>query len=91
MGILRSMFKNLPSPPIQCCEPIRWLDARFAPCLSPLLRGSRGKTSEIVQIAVFPIIFVTDCLKNLKNFKCAILQLVVFNHFEGVQLPIKSL
>ena len=36
------------------------LDANFAHCSSTLLRGGRGDKYKIVQIAVFPIIFVTD-------------------------------
>ena len=36
------------------------LDANFAHCSSTLLRGERGDKHKIVQIAVFPIIFVTD-------------------------------
>ena len=91
MGILKNMFKNPPSPPIQCCEPATWLDASFAHCFSTLLIERRTEKHELVQIAAFPIIFVTDCLKNLKNFKYGILELVVLNHYEGMQLPITSL
>ena len=40
---------------------------KFRHCSSKLLRGGRGEKNRIVQIAVFPIIFVTDCLKNLQN------------------------
>ena len=45
----------------------------------------------IVQIAVFPIIFVSDFLKNLQNFKCGILLLFILNQIEGMYLPIMSL
>ena len=78
-------------PPIQCCEPITSLDASFTRCFSTLLRGGRGQKHQIAQIAVFPIIFVTDCLKKSEKFKCSILQLYFFNHLEGKQLPITSL
>ena len=53
--------KNSPSPPIQFCKPITLLDASFAHCSSTLLRETRGKKHKIVQIAGFPIIFVTEC------------------------------
>ena len=91
MRILKSVFKNPPSPPIQCCEPIALLDASFVHCFSTLLRGGRRQRHETVLIAVFPITFVTDCLKKSEKNKCSILQLVVLNHFEGMQLPITSL
>ena len=90
MGILKSVFKNPPSPHIQCSEPIAKLDASFAHCFSILLRGGRGQQHEIALVAVFAIIFVTDCLKKSGKRKCSILQLVVLNHFEGMQLPIMS-
>ena len=68
-------------PPVQCCEPITFLDASFTYCSSPytmlrthniawckfyltLLRGGKGEKHKIVYIAVFPILFVTDCRKN---------------------------
>ena len=50
-----------------------------------------GQKHKIVQIAVFPIIFVNDYLKKLKNLKCGILHLLVLNQIEGMQLPIKNL
>ena len=62
----KKCVENSPSPPIQCCEPITLLDASFAHCSSTLLREGRGEKNKIVQIAVFPIIFVTDYLKNCK-------------------------
>ena len=34
---------------------------------------------------------VTDCLKNLRNFKCGILQLLILNQIEGMHLPTTSL
>ena len=74
-GNFKKCVENFPSPPIQCCEPITLLDASFAHYSSTLSRGGRGEKHKIVQIAVFPIIFVTDCLKNLQNFKCGILLL----------------
>ena len=55
-----------------------------------MLRGGRGEKHKIVQIAVFPIIFVTDCLKNLQNDKCGILQLFILNQVQGMCLPITS-
>ena len=61
MGILKSVFK-IPSLPLkQCCEQIALLDASFAHFYSTLGRGGRGEKHKIVQVAVFPIIFVTDC------------------------------
>ena len=76
------------SPPIKCCKLITLLDASFAHCSSTLLRGGRGEKHKIVQIAVFPIIFVTDCLKNLQNLKCGILELLILSQIEGMHLPI---
>ena len=64
MGILKSVFKIPPFAPIQCCEPITLLDASFAHYSSTLFSGGRSPTSS------FSIIFVTDCLKILQNFKC---------------------
>ena len=91
MRILKSLFENPPSPLTQCCKPITELDASFAHCFSTLLRGGREEKHEIALIAVFPTIFVTDCLKKSEKRKCSILQLVVLNHFEGMILPITSL
>ena len=51
--VLKSMFKNLP--------------LSFPHCFTMMLRGERGKKQKIVQIAVFPVFFVTDCLKNPEN------------------------
>ena len=76
---------------MQCCEPITLLDASFTHCPSTLLKGARGEKHKIVQIAVFPIIFVTDCLKNLQNLKCGILELLILSQIEGMHLPIKCL
>ena len=56
-----------------------------------LLKGRKGEKQKIVQIAAFPIIFVTDCLENLQNFKCGILQLLILNQIEGMHLAITSL
>ena len=72
-------------------EPITLLDASFAHCYSTLLRGGRGEKHKIAHIAVFPIIFVTDCQKNLQNFMCSILLLLILNQTEGINLPITSL
>ena len=91
MGILKSTFKIPPVLPIQCCEPITLLDASFAHCSSTLLRGGRGEKRKIVEIAVLPKIFVTDCLKNLQNLKCGILELLILSQIEGMHLPITSL
>ena len=63
----------------------------FAHCSSTLLRGRRGERHKIVQIAVFPIISLTDCLKNLQNFKCGISLLLILNQIEGMYLPITPL
>ena len=87
----KKCVSSSPSLPIQCCKPITLLDASFAHCYSTLLRGGRGEKHKIVQIAVFPIIFVTDCLKNLQNDKCGILQLLILNQVEGMCLSIASL
>ena len=85
------MCLKFPLSPIQCWEPITLLDASFAHCSSTLLRGGRGEKHKIVQIAVFPIIFVTDCLKNLQSFKYGILLLLILNQIEGMYLPIMPL
>ena len=50
-----------------------------------------GEKHNIAQITVFTIIFVTDCLKNLKNFSCGILQLLILNQIEDMHLAITSL
>ena len=34
-----------------------------------MLRGGSGKKQEVVQKAVFPITFVTDCLKKSEKFQ----------------------
>ena len=91
MRNLKSVFKNSPSPPIQCCEPIGLLDARFAHCCSTLVSRRRGEKNKVVQVAVFSITFVTDCLKNQQNFKCGILLLLILNQIEAMYLPITSL
>ena len=49
-----------------------------------LLRGETREKHKIVQIAVFPIIFVTACLKNLQNLKCGILELLSLSQIESV-------
>ena len=46
---------------------------------------------KIVQIAVFPIIFVTDYLKNVQNWKCSIIEMLIQSQIEGMHLPITSL
>ena len=55
------MCLKFPPPPLQCCELVTLLDASFDHCSSTLLREGRGGKHKIVQISVFPIIFVTDC------------------------------
>ena len=73
-GNFKKCVWNFASPPIQCWEPIalldasfvHWepttlLDASFAHCSSTWLRRGRGEKHKIVQIAVYPILFVTDC------------------------------
>ena len=83
----------------ELCDFVTWLDTSFAHCSSTLLRGGGGGgggrraegEKHIVQIAVFPIIFVTDCLKNLQNLKCGILELLTLSQIEGMDLPITSL
>ena len=62
------------------CEPITLLDANFAHCCSTWLRGGSGEKHKIVQIAVFLIIFLTDCLKNLQKFEVRYFRVV---HFES--------
>ena len=68
-----------------------FLGASFAHCSSTLLGGGRGEKHKIIQMAVFPIIFVTDCLKNLQNFKCCYLLLLILSESKGMYLPITSL
>ena len=51
----------------------------------------RGEKHKIVKIAVFPIIFVIDCLKNLQNLKCSILEFLILSQIEGMHLSITSL
>ena len=73
-GNFKKCVWNFASPPIQCWEPIalldasfvHWepttlLDASFAHCSSTWLRRGRREKHKIVQIAVYPILFVTDC------------------------------
>ena len=83
-------FKNFPSPPMQCCKPITWLKAGFTHSSSTFLRKGRGEKHTIVKIAVFPIIFSTDSLENLRNFRSGILQLLILNQIECMHLPITS-
>ena len=65
MAILKPVFKILPSPPLQCCQSITQVDVIFAShCFSTLLKRAREQKQKIVQTAIIPIIFVTDCLKN---------------------------
>ena len=90
-GNFKKCFKNPHSPPIQCCKPITLLDGSFGHCSSILLRGGWGEKHKIVQIAVFPIIFVTDFLKNLQDLKCSISELLFFNQIERMHLRIASL
>ena len=88
MKILKSAFKI---PPLPLCKPITVLDASFTHCSSTLLRGEIGEKHKIGQIAVFPIIFVPDCLKILQNLKCSILEWLVLSQIEGMHLPTTSL
>ena len=76
---------------MQCCKPIKQLDASFAHSFSTLLREGRRQKHEIAQILVFAIIFVTDCLQKSEKFKCGILHFVVLNHTESQLLSISSL
>ena len=46
---------------------------KFPSFFLTIVKGGRGEKQKIVQIAVFPIIFVTDCLKKYQK-----LQLWVF-------------
>ena len=64
---------------------------QFCSLFLNIVNRGRGEKHKIVQIALFPIIFVTDCLKNLQNFKCDILQLLILNQIEDMYLPITSL
>ena len=89
MRILKSVLKNSRSLPIQWCEPLTKLKAGFAHSFSVMM--GRCRNTELLKIAVFLIIFVTDCLKISQKLKCNILHLVVWNDFEGMQLPITSL
>ena len=84
MQILKSAFKIPPSP-------LYNVDAGFAHCFSTLLEKGAGEKHQIVQIAVFPIIFVTDFLKTLQHLLCGILELLILCQIEGMHLPITSL
>ena len=42
------------------------------------------KKRKIIQISVFPIIFVTDSFKKPEKFKCGIFQMAVLNQFEDM-------
>ena len=64
MGILEIVFKNSPSPPIQCCEPITQLDARFAHCFSTLSRGEGGGNTKLSKFSHN----FCHCLKKSENF-----------------------
>ena len=55
------------------------------------MRGGREEKHKAVQITVFPIDFVTDCLENLQNFKSASLLLLILNEIEVMWLHITSL
>ena len=63
MGILKKYLKTSPLPPIQCCEPITYL-TQFLLIVSQHCWWGGGETKKNVQMAVCPLIFVTDCLKN---------------------------
>ena len=59
---------------------------KFCSLLLNIVKRGRGEKHKIVQIEVFPIIFATDCLKHLQNFKCGIslflfLNQIVFFHY----------
>ena len=60
-GNFQNYFQKSSSPTKECWEPMTQLDESFARCFSSLLRGERGWKHEINQIAVFAVIFVTDC------------------------------
>ena len=88
---LKMCVENVPSHPLQYCEPITFPDASFANCSSTLFRGGRGEKHKTFEIAVFPIIFVTTSLKNLQRLKCSILEVLLWSQIEGMHLPIESL
>ena len=56
-----------------------------------IVKRGKGSEKQIVRITVFPIIFATDCLKNLQSFKCDFLPVLILNQIEGMYLPITSL
>ena len=86
MRILKSEFEIAPLPYTMLrTDNIAW--ASFPHFYSTLLIG---RTGEKHKKTVVPIIFVTDCLKNLQNFKCGILQLLILNQVESMYLPIAS-
>ena len=89
MGTLKSVFK-IPTLSVYNVANITLLDGSFGHCSSILLRGGWGEKHKIVQIAVFPITFVTDFLKNLQDLKCSILELLFYNQIERMHLRIAS-
>ena len=71
-------------------QTVTLIDASFVHCSSTLLRGGKGEKNKTVQTAVVRIVFVSDCLRNQKNLKCSILELIILSKIEGMHLPIKS-
>ena len=60
----KKYVQNSPSLTIQCWEPKTWLCVTFAHCFSTFLRERRSQKHKIGKIAVFPILFITRCLKK---------------------------
>ena len=63
------MCLNSSSPTLQCYIPITDNRAcrNFGSLFVNTVKRKKGLKKEIVPIAVFPMIFITDCLKNWKN------------------------
>ena len=64
---------------------------KFYSLFLKIVKREERKETQNCPNSSFPIIFVTDCLKNLQNSKCGILQLLILNQIGGMHLPIKSL
>ena len=77
------------SPPIQCCEPITQLDATFAHCFSTFLRGGRKYKQNIAQIAYFPMIFFTDCLKKSENLSAVFYTSSLYIKLKACNYPLR--
>ena len=55
-----------------------------------IVESGSGEKQNIVQIAIYPIIFVSDCLKNCQKLKVWYFIIGFLNHFPAMRLPITS-